>query len=250
MLKLKTLILCSVCLTIPTSYAAASISLIDDVSHEDSGWTVSLDGAAFSVDSIDVDLASAIKTVTITVTSKYIGYAWDGDDIEFPVAKFRFNQVESDANTVSRIIIQSEDIYNNTGLRWSNYEWLLSPVGAVDFNQAESAGWDVSPFTTKNFVTGDYLSASGGHVLFGDGSLPDFIPDTNLVIDVDLTSSASALSFDLKERITSPVPEPATLLLTGMGWCVCLLRKGGCGQRVRKYAWRKITEEEKRQFIS
>ncbi len=231
---LKLLAVCSASLTLLASYAAAApISLID-ADSEDSGWTVSAVGAAFSIDSIEVDLTSAVKTVTITLTSKYNGYEQDGGDVEFPVAKFIFNQSQSDANTVSRIIIRSENIYNNTGLNWSNYEWLLSPTGSVDFNQAESAGWDVSPFSSKSFISGDYLLASGGHVFFGDGSSPDFIPNTNLVIDVDLTSSGSAISFDLKERVTSPVPEPATLLLAGTGWIVCLVRKGCCGRRRRK----------------
>jgi len=226
-MTLKTLAVCSVTLTLLVSQAiAAPISLIDG-DADNSGWTVSLSGAAFSVDSIDVDLVSAIKTVTITVTSKYQGYNLEDGDIEFPVAKFTFNQVLDDANTVSRIVIQSEDIYNNTGLTWGNYEWLLIPTGAPDFNQTASAGWDVSPFAAKTFLSGDYLAAAAGAVPSGDGTSPDFTPSDQLVIDVNLAASDNPLTFDLKERVTIPTPEPTTIILLAAGALLPLSRKSG-----------------------
>lgn len=187
--------------------------MITDAHGHNSGWSVSWEGAVRGLTVIDVD--SNASTLTISITKDF---GPDEDD-ELPVAAINFTQVLDDANTVRRIIIQSETIANHTDTCWTEFRWVLLPPGRVDFNTGLSSGWDVSPFTTKT-----YLTTSGYKALVADGgTVPDgtnFTPSGNLVIDADL--SAEDVHFAMKQIV---VPEPTCLVLLGAGAAMLVRRR-------------------------
>ena len=212
---LSAFVVLAVCLSPLT---AAPIALIDPGDADNSGWTASLFGAATGITTVEVDLDES--TVNITIEKDFGPYEVDDGEIEFPIAKITFNQVLDDDNTVSRIIIDSESIDNNTGAAWTQFEWLVVPTGAAAFNTGESAGWNVSPFASSTFVDSNTLKAFDGTIANG----ATFSPSGGLVIDIDLSASGSPIAFDLKQRV---VPEPTCLAMLVLGAAAILRRRTG-----------------------
>jgi hypothetical protein len=142
----------------------------------------------------------------------------------FPAQPIDFLQIDTDENTVPRIVILDESISNQTGVEWTDFHWSLLDGGEVWFDLALSSGWSTDPFMERewldlhgyadpNKVTD--LSVWGGVVPNNSG----FFPGTGsgngeLVIDVDLTSD-DPVSFLFKQF---PTPEPSSLaLILGVG---------------------------------
>ncbi|MDY6912895.1 MAG: PEP-CTERM sorting domain-containing protein [Planctomycetota bacterium] len=207
---------------LPTT--ALADALIDG-EGDDSGWGIALDGTtAIGFTLIDVDLSAGEVILSL---EKDFGPPEDDDgELEFPVAHVMFNQRLDDANTVGRIIIRSESIANSSGYDWTNFRWSIFQTGVAQFSISGSAGWNVSPFTTKTWQdidSGDpdlagELLADGGKVLAGT----TYTPSGDLVIITDLTGAAA--SFSLKQTV---VPEPASAIVLLLGAiAMCRRRKG------------------------
>jgi len=124
-----------------------------------------------------------------------------------------FNQVASDEDTVSTIVIADELIFNNTGIDWTGYLNVLLGSQAT-FDPVASAGFDVSPFSSLDFLNGNQTAfASGGVVADGDAWTPGAGPGGGeLVINIDLSGNNPA-KFVLKEI---PIPAPGALALLGV----------------------------------
>jgi hypothetical protein len=198
---------------------ATPIPLIDAAGH-DSGWTVESGAAALDLlpaNIIDVDLDPAAKSVIITVAKDFGPYEDLFGTIIFPVGVLTFTEVNANADLIDKIIILSESAVNNTGVAWDSFSWQVSPSGAAEFNVGESSGWSEPSFSSWA-LTSHQLLASGGSVPNG----ATFAPSSNLVIDIHLDSSDSALSFSLKQHVT---PEPATLILLAVGLPLLLKRR-------------------------
>lgn len=157
--------------------------------------------------------------VTIQISKDFTEGSVDG---VFPALLIDFIQIADDANTVPRIIINDETITNLTGEDWTDFHWEVLNHGDAWFNVPESMAFDTTPFPTKVFsdpfnIFGDPDKASALDVY--DGLVPNFgsffpgLAGGDLVIDVDL-SPDYPVSFTLKEY---PTPEPASMLLFGLG---------------------------------
>jgi len=124
-----------------------------------------------------------------------------------------FRQVESDAQTVSRIVITDEAVFNNTGLTWSGFDMMLFGGNAM-FNAELSSDFSHEPFTTMSF------SDDLRRVSFGGGTIEDggfWFPGVlsgGLVIDADLSATAPNI-FTFKELPLVPAPAGLSLLLLG-----------------------------------
>ena len=213
----------------PVQADFVEIDLID-VDGDDSGWTVTSDGVTaldlLPSNIIDVDLASDVKTVTITIEKDYGPYAHNPilDRIDFPVAILTFNKAGANADSIDKIIILSETVDNHTGVAWDCFSWKLAPGGAAKFNTDESSGWSEAAFADWSFETDRHLLASNGSVANDDTFSPSggiFPPSGGLVIDILLGDSETG-GFTLKQSVS---PEPATLILLGAGLPLLLKRK-------------------------
>lgn len=125
-----------------------------------------------------------------------------------------FNQIASDANTVSQIVITDELVFNDTGLDWTGFRNVLA-LGGATFNVADSADFSIDPFTTTSYSDDLTEVMYGGGVLAAGENWTPGLQSGGLVIDVDLSGDAPA-KFILKE-IAVTIPAPAALAVLGLG---------------------------------
>lgn len=144
----------------------------------------------------------------------------------FPAINIQFKQVDTDENTVPRIIISDESITNLTGHTWLDFHWALLDAGDAWFDVGDSSGFDTSPFT--NQIWSSFLDSPTNNrareLHVDGGSVPNnggFFPSGDLVIDIAL-HRPDPMVFTLKEF---PTPEPASLLLCAAGALVVLRRR-------------------------
>jgi hypothetical protein len=179
-----------------------SATLLVDSQGDSSGWNASFSGAVTAVHVVDVDLANSLLTITLDKT--FGAVTADG---EFPVGTLTLSQQASNANPVTRIVIQSESITNHTGTAVTDFKWVLAPQAAVDFNIPDSSGWGAGQFTSNwvnvhKLLATDFVIPNGGNMVFS----------SNLAVDVTL--GRTPVTFTLKEYVT---PEPTTLVLLCAG---------------------------------
>lgn len=130
-----------------------------------------------------------------------------------------FQQVGSDAETVSRIRLDEEFLTNALPQSWIAFRNELLGSAAT-FDAAASAGFSIAPFTNATYApNGSSVVFDGGSV--GPGAVwSPGVASGFLEIDVDLSPGAPVV-FTLKE--IPQVPEPASLGLLLAG--VLLLRR-------------------------
>ncbi len=139
-----------------------------------------------------------------------------------------FQQILPDDQTVSIIQITDESITNNTGVDWTDYHWLLGDqAAAFNINDTESSNFSINPFTNMTWVAAagwgtSYASAlnvDGGLVAAGETYTPG-LDSGRLYINVNLALENSDFSF-----AQNPTPEPASMLLMGLGAVAVIRRK-------------------------
>lgn len=126
-----------------------------------------------------------------------------------------FQQIAPDAVTSDKIVIASEQITNQSGVDWNLYRQELVGSSFVQWNAAESSGWNPAPFTSNNFwsnngLTLNVVDHTGGGVVANGAT---WQPSQNLVIDANLQGSQFPIIFSLKEI---PVPTPGSVALSGL----------------------------------
>jgi len=131
-----------------------------------SGWSVRYDNNEITVTLLNVDVTSDSANVVIEKVAQFSSGPNDFGFIDPAEITFIQNMSEATDN----IVIDREHVFNNTGTTWTGFRFIVEdPMsgvgGGARFDQAASASFDVSPFTTKTFLSSDVqeeLVASGG----------------------------------------------------------------------------------------
>ena len=129
-------------------------------------------------------------------------------------------QLAPDSATLARIIITDSVVVNSSGQAWNGYSYFVGANDPATFNQSLSAGFSISPFTTRTY------GAGSRSVAFGGGSLPSgavwFPGLTNgeLVIDVDLSGGPAFITL-----CQQALPTPGAAALLGIGGLVATRRR-------------------------
>ena len=173
------------------------------------GWEVVVDDAWHDLGLVDLTV-DAVNADSIEIQKA-------GEYLANNVLILTFNQVAADA--VHDIIINDEILTNSTGTNWTGFVMELLDDGDAVFDPVDSAGLDISPFTTADFSLGNTrFTVGGGIVLDGDTWSPGASPlNGELVINTmlgDGTPLNPYTTFSLKEY---PVPEPSTVALLALG---------------------------------
>lgn len=151
----------------------------------------------------------------------------------FPAQLIAFRQVDTDANTVSRIVIADEAITNQTGVDWTDYHYSVANNGGVAWFNVPLSDFQITPFTNKVFTDlygfGDPDKATdidldGGVVPNNSTFYPGGPPNNgDIVIDVDLSiNNSDNESFVLKQF---PTPEPSSIALLVCGGALVAVRR-------------------------
>lgn len=211
-------------LVTPMALGSISVNLIDTTNPgqpRDSGWTAVL--ADNIHNGIIVDAVGA-DYVVIEIAKDFYTSPTNGD---FTPNVIQFTQRLADGQTMPKILINDESIWNITGQAWTDYHWWLTgSVAAFDKAATDASGFSVEPFTKKTWSAAPVgwaatysseLAVTGGTVADGDFFNPG-LTSGYLAIQADL-SNQQAVSFTLYQ---APMPEPATiaLLLSGAGLLV------------------------------
>ena len=195
-------------LTVLSASAAA-----DPIALDASGWSVEFLGSRVTGTVTVVETGA--DYVKIHIDKDFSDAVWESGDWDFPVAHLSFTQ--TGASPVAKIIIDSENIDNNTGLPWTEFRWNVFPGGNAVIDAAASAGWTVTPFggwAPQTPQGTGYLTvvASGGSAV-PDGAT--FSPSGGLVIN-------ASGDFTCKQF---PVPEPTALVLVLLGLPLAMRRR-------------------------
>jgi hypothetical protein len=219
--KQRSLFMCAIAaLTIGAMASSSSAYVMDliDGLGEDSGWSVEIPdefGSVVEITVDDVDLEAG--TITIEKGARFF-------EIESLPVLFRQDEADS---PITKIIIADELLVNSTSDPWIGFRMQLVGFGAAEFDPAESAGFDVDPFTDMTFSNGNKTVTihDGGVVPVGGIWTPGLTPLSDggeLVINVTPATGEPLVQFFLKE--TPIIPEPATVALVALG-AIALVRR-------------------------
>jgi hypothetical protein len=178
-----------------------------------SGWSVRFDNTEIAITLLNVDVTSDSAEVVIEKIAQF-----DSGPNQFGFidpAEISFIQNASEAT--GNIVVDVEHVFNNTGVTWSGFRFIIEdPMsgvgGGARFDQTASAGFDVSPFTDKDFISSDVqeeLFVSGGAGVPSSGTDSEWTPGFglgagSLVINANPFENGSARRvFVFKEQ---PVP--------------------------------------------
>jgi len=197
-----------------------------------SGWSVRFDNEELAITLLNVDVTADSAEVVIEKVAQFNTGLNDFGFIDPAEITFLQNMSEATDN----IVVDVEHVFNNTGVTWNGFRFIIedpmagSTFGGAQFDQTASAGFDVSPFTNKQFISTDVqeeLFVSGGSVpSSGTDSewTPGFGPDAgSLVINANPFDNGSARrTFVFKEQPTPggefviPLPAAAWTGLSGL----------------------------------
>lgn len=181
--------------------ASASAEIID----LGGGWQAELFTDNVELVSLGVDngVLTIEKYATFTDLDEFTG--------EPVPINITFMQTADDDDTASKIVIAAEELTNNNGIDWIDFEFILVDGGNATWNPDEMAGLDILPFADSEFLDGNTIFRTfDGTVADGDTWFPGAAAG-EFVIDVDLSGDAP-LVFSLKEAPSVPAPGAFGLL--------------------------------------
>jgi hypothetical protein len=206
-----------------------------------SGWSASWDASWDPYVGVNVDFQSSDtvfieKFVNYTSAQLNAGFI-NGVDIVFQ---------QTSANAVQFIVLNDEQLVNNTGVSWIGFQMLVDPVfgGGVKFDTGKTdisppgSGFSIDPFTQHTWSNGDAtLDVSGGVIpsgppVPGPGTSNVWFPGARsggLAIIAN-PSQVGTAAFRLKETPIIPLPMAAWSGLSGLAGLALL----AAGKRIRR----------------
>jgi hypothetical protein len=204
------------------------------------GWqiTMATDATVDARAVVVVDPASTGDILVINIFKHFTQAA--GQFGEMPSLLMNFKQVAPDAQTAGKIVINEETVYNDTGIAWTDFHWVLGQWGCASFNQGQTyPGSPQTDFSTAPFVNHTWvqtmpdandpltwsqqLNVFGGTLDANDSFGPGYTGALVIDVNKDFDGQAATGFFTLME--TPTVPEPATLGLLAMGGLSMLLKR-------------------------
>lgn len=185
--------------------------LIDPSTGVHSGWRITI----FDSNLVDVVTDAVLVQHDVVIIEKFAEFV-SVDTFGLPEPHLiLFQQVGSDADTVSTIAITNEVILNSTGLTWIDFEFFTADTGQVAFDPVASASFSIDPFLSSTFQSGNTVFHVFEGVIPDGGVWTPGLASGELVITVDL-SSTQPVSFTLKELPSVPAPG-SLVVLSGAG---------------------------------
>ncbi|MBL8765093.1 MAG: hypothetical protein JNM07_12575 [Phycisphaerae bacterium] len=180
------------------------------------GWEVQ-SGNDELLDAVTDFVSLSANVLVIEKFAEFYGLD-DSTDLPYPL-DLTFRQNAPDAQTVTRIVITDEVVFNNSSLTWTAFSMKLlgasgGPSTVATFNQAQSASFSFEPFTSRAYSAGSTRVDFTGGTIAGGAFWTPGLRAGGLVIQADLSDRLPA-EFTLREL---PVPGPgATALLALAG---------------------------------
>ncbi|MBL8765094.1 MAG: hypothetical protein JNM07_12580 [Phycisphaerae bacterium] len=211
----------SVVLSLLGALSLAGVSSAQTSMDLGGGWRATIfdpDHVSLTVVSVDVanNLLTLRKEATFLEIDPFTGRPQ-------PI-NISFTQTAPDGATITRFAIDEELLTNQTGVAWDQFDQVLVDSNQAVFNQSLSAGFGITPFTSRSY------NGASTAVSFTGGIIPDggnWNPGSagagggELVWDVNL-SSPNPVTFSLKEI---PVPAPGGVALMGLAAAVAAGRR-------------------------
>ena len=192
---------------------AAVTATADLIVLDSSGWSLEFKGSRVTGTATVVEVGA--DYVKISITKTFGEAVFEDGEWDFPVGQIDFTQ--TGGGPVGTIIIEEENITNNTGQPWPGYQWSIFQTGNAQFDAGASAGWTVTPlggWTAENPVPGGHadIAATGGTPV-ASGAV--YNPNGGLVVK-------AAGDFTFKQTV---IPEPGAMLLVLAGIPLALRRR-------------------------
>lgn len=181
---------------------------LSDSDGFNSGWCVTISRPEnVMIEVTDIDFVA--DTVTLEITKTFDGPP--GLANVFPAILMDFFQVCDDSETVTRFVIDSESIDNQTTSAWTDFHWILFNYNSLTdawIDVPASTGFDTAPFGSAVFSefidpgTDEkalHLTATGGAIADQGGFAPGAAGGA-LVIQTDLSIRPYRATFVIKQR--------------------------------------------------
>ena len=183
-----------------------------------SGWQAVWDNSLDPYVSI-TNIVVEENTIFLTKNAEFI--QGPGRDGLFPTIPIVFQQIA--VSSINSIVIEDENILNNTGADWSDFHFQITGISAT-FNPGLSSGFDVLPFTSSIFSADNKrLDLDDGTVANGTAWTPGAGDEGGrLWIDVISGGVGQFRFFTLKE---TPTPGPTALMVMATGLLFIPIRR-------------------------
>jgi hypothetical protein len=171
----------------------------------DSGWSVQFDNAGLSITLLNPP-ADASKVAHVVI-EKVAQFTEGPNEFGF-IDPLELSFIQNNALATPQIVIDREVVYNDTGLDWTSFRMIIEDpmkniAGGAVFDQAASASFDVSPFTSKQFIstaTEEELLIAGGVLSDGEVWTPGADEGALVINAHPFTAGSVHRSFVFKEQ--------------------------------------------------
>jgi hypothetical protein len=181
----------------------------------DSGWSVRYDNVGLTLTLLNPP--ADVEDTAFVVLEKVAQFGEGLNEFGF-FDPLEISFIQTGEQATQYVVIDVEHVFNDTGIDWSGFRFIVEdPMqgvgGGAHFDQALSADFDITPFTTKTYNgNSTELFVSGGtvpHTPPGDEWLPGFDHGSLFINANPFDSGNVRRTFVFKEQPVSVIPLPA-----------------------------------------